>query len=41
MTFLEQRLGYDAQVEIQQYAKAVKSLSAQAFPATFMAINGV
>jgi thymidylate synthase (FAD) len=41
MTFLEQRLGHDAQVEIQEYAKAVKSLSAQAFPATFRAINGV
>lgn len=41
MTFLEQRLGHDAQIEIQEYAKAVKSLSAQAFPATFRAIDGV
>ena len=41
MTFLEQRLGHDAQVEIQEYAKTVKSLSSQAFPATFMAIDGV
>ena len=41
MTFLEQRLGHDAQVEIQEYAKAVQSLTRQAFPATFMAINGV
>jgi thymidylate synthase (FAD) len=41
MTFLDQRLGHDAQVEIQEYAKAVRNLSAQAFPATFRAINGV
>lgn len=41
MTFLEQRLGHDAQVEIQEYAKAVQSLTRQAFPATFMAIDGV
>jgi len=39
MTFLEQRLGHDAQVEIQEYAKAVKSLSAQAFPATFNSLG--
>ena len=41
MTFLEQRLGHDAQVEIQEYAKAVRSLTSQAYPATFMAIDGV
>ena len=41
MTFLDQRLGHDAQVEIQEYAKAVRNLSAQAFPATFRAIDGV
>ncbi len=41
MTFLEQRLGHDAQVEIQEYAKAVQSLTRQAFPATFMAMDGV
>ena len=41
MTFLEQRLGHDAQVEIQEYAKAVESLTRQAFPATFMAIDGI
>jgi len=39
MTFLEQRLGHDAQVEIQEYAKAVQSLTRQAFPATFMALD--
>jgi thymidylate synthase (FAD) len=32
MTFLEQRLEHDAQVEIQEYAKAVNDLTAQAFP---------
>lgn len=35
MTFLDQRLEHDAQVEIQEYAKAVKNLSAGAFPETF------
>lgn len=34
MTFLQQRLGHDAQVEIQGYAKAVKNLTAEAFPHT-------
>lgn len=34
MTFLDQRLGHDAQVEIQEYAKAVESLTNTAFPAT-------
>ena len=39
MTFLEQRLEHDAQVEIQEYAKAVKELSHEAFPQTFKALN--
>lgn len=39
MTFLDQRLGHDAQVEIQEYAKAVRNLSAQAFPATFNSLG--
>lgn len=39
MTFLDQRLEHDAQVEIQEYAKAVKDLVNQAFPETFKAIN--
>lgn len=39
MTFLEQRLGHDAQVEIQEYAKAVKQLSHSAFPKTFEVIG--
>lgn len=39
MTFLEQRLGHDAQVEIQEYAKAVRNLTEQAFPATFKSLN--
>jgi thymidylate synthase (FAD) len=34
ITFLEQRLGHDAQVEIQDYAKAVQSLTETAFPKT-------
>ena len=37
MTFLDQRLGHDAQVEIQHYAKAVQELSEQAFPEVFKA----
>ena len=36
LTFLDQRLEHDAQVEIQDYAKAVKDLSASAFPKTFV-----
>jgi thymidylate synthase (FAD) len=39
MTFLDQRLEHDAQVEIQEYAKAVRDLSHQAFPETFKAAN--
>lgn len=34
MTFLSQRLPHDAQVEIQEYAKVVKSLTKEAFPRT-------
>ena len=34
MTFLDQRLPHDAQVEIQEYAKAVESLTKEAFPKT-------
>jgi thymidylate synthase (FAD) len=37
LTFLEQRLGHDAQVEIQDYAKAVETLASQAFPETMKA----
>lgn len=39
MTFLEQRLGHDAQVEIQEYAKVVRNLTEQAFPNTFASFN--
>jgi len=35
INFLEQRLGHDAQVEIQMYAKAVRELSTEAYPETF------
>lgn len=41
MTFLEQRLGHDAQVEIQEYAKAVQQLSHNAFPKTFEVLEGM
>ena len=40
MTFLDQRLEHDAQVEIQEYALAVKDLSHEAFPQTFKALHG-
>ena len=39
MTFLDQRLEHDAQVEIQEYAKAVRDLSNAAFPQTFKALS--
>jgi thymidylate synthase (FAD) len=39
MTFLDQRLGHDAQVEIQKYAQAVELLSADAFPQVFRAVE--
>lgn len=34
LTFLDQRLEHDAQVEIQEYAKAVLKLTKEAFPET-------
>lgn len=34
LTFLDQRMGHDAQSEIQQYAKAVLDLTRDAFPET-------
>lgn len=34
LTFLDQRLEHDAQVEIQEYAKVVKELAQTAFPKT-------
>ncbi len=39
VTFLDQRLEHDAQVEIQEYAHAVKDLAHQAFPETFKALH--
>jgi thymidylate synthase (FAD) len=39
MTFLDQRLEHDAQLEIQEYAHAVKDLAHQAFPETFKALH--
>jgi thymidylate synthase (FAD) len=39
LTFLEQRLGHDAQVEIQLYAQAVERLTAEAFPNTLAAVK--
>jgi thymidylate synthase (FAD) len=39
MTFLEQRMEHDAQVEIQQYALAVKDLVAERFPNSFKALH--
>ena len=39
MTFLEQRMEHDAQVEIQQYAFAVKDFVAQRFPNSFKALH--
>jgi thymidylate synthase (FAD) len=39
LTFLDQRLEHDAQVEIQQYALAVKDLAHQAFPETFKVLH--
>ena len=41
MTFLEQRLPHDAQVEIQEYAKAVSTLTNVAFPATMKIWNEI
>jgi len=39
MTFLDQRMEHDAQVEIQQYAFAVKDLTAEHFPNSFKALH--
>ncbi len=39
MTFLEQRLGHDAQVEIQEYATAIRNLTGNAFPHTMKAFG--
>jgi len=39
ITFLDQRLPNDAQVEIQEYAKAVEQLTNQSFPKTMKAVN--
>ena len=39
MTFLDQRMEHDAQVEIQQYAFAVKDLAAESFPNSFKALH--
>ena len=41
MTFLDQRLGHDAQVEIQHYAKAVESLTTNAFPSTMNTLKKI
>jgi thymidylate synthase (FAD) len=41
MTFLEQRLPHDAQVEIQEYAKAVEELTNTVFPRTMEAIKEI
>jgi thymidylate synthase (FAD) len=39
ITFLDQRLPHDAQVEIQEYAKAVEQLTNQSFPKTMKAVS--
>ena len=39
LTFLGQRLEHDAQVEIQDYAKAIRELTTEAFPATLNIVN--
>ena len=39
LTFLEQRLGHDAQVEIQEYAKEIAVIIRQEFPETYKAFN--
>jgi len=39
ITFLTQRLEHDAQVEIQEYAKAINELTTKAFPHTIYAWN--
>lgn len=39
MTFLDQRLEHDAQVEIQEYAKAINHLTTEAFPMVMKAVS--
>ena len=39
ITFLDQRLPHDAQVEIQEYAKAIEQLTNQSFPRTMKAVS--
>lgn len=39
ITFLNQRLEHDAQVEIQEYAKAINTLTKEAFPNVMKAVN--
>ena len=39
LTFLEQRLGHDAQVEIQEYAKEIAVIIRQEFPETYKAFE--
>jgi thymidylate synthase (FAD) len=41
LTFLEQRLEHDAQVEIQEYAKVIKELSETVFPISIREWNNV
>jgi thymidylate synthase (FAD) len=41
MTFLDQRLGHDAQVEIQHYAKAVEELTSSVFPSTMSTLKKI
>jgi thymidylate synthase (FAD) len=41
MTFLDQRLGHDAQVEIQEYAKAVEALTTTVFPSTMSVLKSL
>jgi thymidylate synthase (FAD) len=39
ITFLEQRIPHDAQVEIQEYAKVIKDLTTKAFPQVMVAVK--
>lgn len=41
ITFLDQRLEHDAQLEIQEYAKAVRDLSREAFPETMGVVDRI
>ncbi len=40
LNFLEQRLEYDAQYEIREYAEAVRELTKQLFPKTYSTVFG-